>query len=59
MMLRMVPDILFDLVGGRPMMLRLMVVDPYFEVAIESKASTRVVRLRRSLPAVARKNAQR
>src|SRR6202008_4954245 len=53
MMLRVVPDITAGLVGGRPMMLRLMVVYPYFDVAIASKASTtRVVRLRRSLPAV-------
>jgi hypothetical protein len=59
MMLRVVPDILFGLVRSRPMMLRLMVVDPYFEVAIESKAlTTRVVRLGRSLPAVTCKNAQ-
>jgi hypothetical protein len=60
MMLWVVPDILFALVGGRPMMLRLMVVDPYFEVALESKAGiTRVVRLSRSFPAVNCQNAQR
>jgi hypothetical protein len=60
MMLRVVPDILFALVGGRSMMLRLMVVDPCFEVALESKASiTRVVRLSRSFPAVTCQNAQR
>jgi hypothetical protein len=60
MMLWVVPDIVFALVGGRPMMHRLMVVDPYCEVALESKASiTRVVRLSRSFPAVTCQNAQR
>jgi hypothetical protein len=57
MMLRVVLDIPFGLVGGLPMMHRLLVVDPYVEVAIEPKASTtRIVRLRRSLPAVTCKN---
>jgi hypothetical protein len=60
MMLRVMPDILFGLVRGRPMMLGLLVVDQYFEVATGPKASiTRVARLRRSLPAVTCENAQR
>jgi hypothetical protein len=64
MMLRVVPDIPAGLVGGLlgglPMMRRLVVVDPHFEVTIESKASsTWVGRLRRSLAAVTCKDPRR
>jgi hypothetical protein len=34
MMLRVVLGVMLDLVGSLPMMLRLIVVDPYFDVAI-------------------------